>query len=147
MTPCQRLSIEARFLTYVEPMANGCMIWTGARSKGGPGKEGRKKRGGPYGSFHVTKEIGSKRAHIVWAWLSGRIPTLSVPDGHHLDHECKSTLCVCCQKLVTKSENLSLSKTRPKDVEAAKQIKAEADRVRRNRRRKLARAARKSVRS
>lgn len=99
MTPCQRLAIEARFLSYVKRLPNGCMIWLGGQSRGGAGTE-KRARGGPYGSFYVSKEIGTKRAHIVWAWLTGKLPEPRVPDGFHLDHDCASgTLCVCCTEL------------------------------------------------
>lgn len=111
LTGCQFLSIQARFLRYVKRLPSGCMIWTGGRSVGG-GRD-KRKRGGPYGSFYVNEEIGTRRAHVVWAWIEGKLRKPSVPDGKHLDHQCKSgTLCVCCTTLVPKSLNLAMAKKR-----------------------------------
>jgi hypothetical protein len=106
LTGCDRIRIEARFLRHTKRLPSGCLIWTGAQSSGGPGAK-FKNRGGPYGSFKVSAAEGTRRAHIVWAWLRGRIPTLRVPKGHHLDHTChSSTLCVECTELVTDTVNL-----------------------------------------
>lgn len=113
LTGCQQIALEARFLKYVRPLPSGCLIWTGAQTSGGFAAKGKSKsRGGPYGSFKVGKDAegknhGTRRAHIVWAFLRGRIPTLRVPEGHHLDHTCKSgTLCIECTELVPSLVNL-----------------------------------------
>lgn len=104
MTPCQLLKIEARFLRYVKRLDNGCMIWIGGQSFSGG--QDKRARGGPYGSFRVSEQFGTKRAHIVWAWLTGKIPEPKVPEGYHLDHTCDSgTLCVCCTTLLTIPEH------------------------------------------
>lgn len=117
LTGCQRIALEARFLQYVHRLPSGCMIWTGSRSQGGGGKE-KRSRGGPYGTFNVGKDrhgnkIGPKRTHIVWAFLTGKLPSLCVPPGLHVDHECDSgTLCVACTEVVTEAVNLERNWTR-----------------------------------
>lgn len=131
MNGCQRIAMEVRFLSYVMRLPSGCMIWIGGRSKGGKGREGREARGGPYGSFNIGHGYGSKRAHVVWAWIEGRIPTPYVPDGYHLDHQCDgTTLCVSCTTLIRKEENLALSCTRRQTTSQRLSILKAADRAR-----------------
>lgn len=125
MNGCQRIAIEARFLGYIERLSNGCMIWTGAQSQGGRGRENRPARGGPYGSFWINSEYGAKRAHIVWAWLSGLIERPAVPEGKHLDHVCESgPLCVSCLEVRSARRNLQLSRTRDPKKDPAQRAKA-----------------------
>jgi hypothetical protein len=114
MTPCQKLALEARFLSYIVRDESGCMVWTGGQSCGGKGREGRIARGGPYGSFWVDRALGSKRAHIVWAWLTGKLPEPRVPDGHHLHHTgCEGgTLCVSCTELTPEEDHRQIGHSR-----------------------------------
>ena len=126
LTGCDLIAIQVRVLGYIERLPNGCMIWTGGRSYGGAGKE-KRGRGGPYGTFWIDRLTGSVRAHIVWAWLTGKIPEPRVPEGHHLDHHCVSgTLCVCCTNLETKQRNIELGRSR-KDPAVVAVARARAD--------------------
>lgn len=105
-----------RWQKYIEPMPNGCVLWKGGKTAGGgkiarPLGRPRKKaprvgRGGPYGSFNVGYKKGTIRAHIFSAYVKGIIPTLRVPEGHHIDHTCENTLCVECLELVPSKVNL-----------------------------------------
>lgn len=143
---CQRIAIEARFLSYVVRSPTGCMIWVGGRSKGGRGKAKRAARGGPYGSFNIGKEYGIRRAHVVWAWLDGRLPEPSVPAGQQLDHYCDgSTLCVSCTNLIPKSLNQAYAKTRPACPAKRAEAIALADSARRKMLRRKRRPATKQV--
>ena len=114
MTGCERIALEARFLKFTKRLPCGCLVWTGAQSSGGNRKNGKHRNtGGPYGRFYINKALNSKAAHVVWAWLQGIIPTLRVPEGHHIDHGCKSgTLCLSCIGLLSDKENLKLRHTR-----------------------------------
>lgn len=103
LTPCRLLQLEARFLKHLEVKPNGCRVWTGAQSRGG-----QRPYSGPYGSFYIDVEHNAVRAHIFAAFLAGKIPSLRVPPGHHLDHTCEhGTLCVDCTELVPWRENLA----------------------------------------
>lgn len=89
-----RPSVEDRFWSYVEPQANGCSIWTGA------------KLGGGYGQFCLN--INGKRRTIVahrYAYILAKGP---VPDGKCLDHLCRNRACVEVEHLepVTMRENV-----------------------------------------
>lgn len=149
LTGCRRIELEARFLAQTKLLPNGCRVWIGCQSKGGPGKERKKTRGGPYGSFKIGKDAdgidhNSKRAHIVSAFFMGLIPTLRVPKGFHIDHDdtvCQSgTLCVTHLRLIPDKENIRLGH-RPVPA-TARQIAQEitADRRARLNRGKLKRA-------
>lgn len=72
-----------RFMSYVEKLPNGCWFWTGARSRG----KGNKKW---YGSFRLG--ITTVRAH---RFSSEVLNKHECPPGHHRDHECCFSLCVC----------------------------------------------------
>lgn len=73
----------ARFMSYVDVLPNGCWFWTGARSRG----KGNKKW---YGTFWYRGL--SMRAHrFSNDVLAGR----ACPPGHHRDHTCCFSLCVC----------------------------------------------------
>jgi hypothetical protein len=88
-----------------------CRIWDGAQSKGG-----KRPKSGPYGSVVIPGIAGGIRAHVVAAWVAGKIPLPRVPAGMHLDHECERTLCIEETHLVLrpKLENLKLRWARPK---------------------------------
>lgn len=84
-----------RFLSYVDKLPNGCWFWTGARSRG----KGNKKW---YGSFHYRGR--TIRAHrFASDFLGGGV----CPPGHHRDHKCCFSLCVCPEhiEIVSHEEN------------------------------------------
>jgi len=130
MKPCEKLALEARFLSYVV-RDKGCMIWTGGQSRGGKGTDKRVRRGGPYGSFRINREIGVKRAHVVWAWLSGKLDAPYVPAGMNLDHTCDSgPLCVSCTRLIPESQNKSLTHSRYRNADRRAEVARIAERAR-----------------
>lgn len=73
-----------RFMSFVEKLPCGCWFWNGARSRGKRNKKW-------YGSFHVSSEVGTVRAHRFAAEVLGRQPC---PPGYHRDHTCQFSLCV-----------------------------------------------------
>jgi len=92
----------ARFMRYVEKLPNGCWYWTGARSRG----KGNRKW---YGSFRLGKR--SVRAH---RFSSEVLNKHECPPGHHRDHDCCFSMCVCPDhiKVMTASENQQLKMER-----------------------------------
>jgi len=103
LTPEYIEQLAERFERHLKRMPDGCRIWTGAQSRGG-----NRPYSGPYGSFYIDREHNAVRAHIFAAFLAGKIPTLKVPEGFHLDHGCDhGTLCVDCTELVPKEVNLA----------------------------------------
>lgn len=75
----------SRFLTYTEENVDGCLIWTGTKSRG---------RGNTawYGSFKPTAHRYPIRAHKFYAVaVLGHRPKQGI---HHLDHTCQNSLCV-----------------------------------------------------
>jgi len=87
-------------------------LWQGAQTRGG--KHKGHKAGGPYGQFWVgPAKSDTVKAHVFAAFLAGKIPTLRVPAGMHLDHCCENTLCVDCTELVIAKVNLERRHTRP----------------------------------
>lgn len=93
----------ARFMSMVDVLPNGCWFWTGARSRG----KGNKKW---YGTFsYKGKSIRAHRfAHDV---IGGKV----CPPGHHRDHTCHFSLCVCPDHLeaVTRQVNQSRKRSGP----------------------------------
>lgn len=86
-----------RFMRYVVVLPSGCWFWRGARSKGSGNQM-------PYGSFWVP-EIGmTVRAH---RFSSEVLNGHECPPGHHRDHTCEFSLCVCPShiEVVTHEEN------------------------------------------
>lgn len=77
-TPADRKmpSTEARFWAKVNKTET-CWLWTGARN-------------GDYGDFYVDRQCKSIGAHRYSYLLSGR----EIPDGYHVDHLCRTPLCV-----------------------------------------------------
>lgn len=123
MNGCQILSAIMRFERKLITMDNGCRVWNGAQTKGGLGrykvkkhKDRKRLKGKPrpngnnpaYGKFWVgPHKKNTVQAHVFAAFLAGKIPTLRVPDGFHLDHRCDhGTLCVDCTELVPAEVNL-----------------------------------------
>lgn len=86
-----------RFMTYVDVLPSGCWFWTGARSRG----KGNKKW---YGSFWIPELRMSVRAHRFSSEVINGHPC---PAGHHRDHTCEFSLCVCPDhiEVVTHEEN------------------------------------------
>ncbi len=84
-----------RFMSFVDRLPNGCWYWTGARSRG----KGNRKW---YGSFHVNGQ--SVRAHRFSSEVLAGDPC---PPGHHRDHTCSFSMCVCPDhvEVVTFAEN------------------------------------------
>lgn len=78
---------------YVEKRPNGCWQWRGAKSRGSGNKAW-------YSSFRVGRHV--VRGHIFVCVAEGRM----IP-GHHVDHECRNTLCVnpAHLEVVTPPEN------------------------------------------
>ena len=95
LEPHKRHPWWARFLQKTvriprdEDQEVGCLIWVGAQSRGGD-----RPRSNPYGSFWVSGVVGSVRAHIASAHASGLLEGLRTPEGYHVDHECRRSLCV-----------------------------------------------------
>lgn len=88
----------ARFMSFVDVLPNGCWFWTGARSRG----KGNKKW---YGSFWLNGT--AIRAHrFSHDCIVGKV----CPPGHHRDHTCVFSLCVCPDHVVavTRVENNEL---------------------------------------
>lgn len=67
----------------------GCLIWMGARSKGG-GRSG----GEGYGSFFLNRRLNAVRAHVYMATAIGLVQDFRSPEGMHIDHVCCRSLCV-----------------------------------------------------
>jgi len=84
-----------RFMKYVDKLPNGCWYWAGGRSRG----KGNRKW---YGSFRVGKR--TVRAHRFAAEVLAKQPC---PPGHHRDHLCCFSMCVCPDHIetVTAEEN------------------------------------------
>ena len=95
----------ARFLSYVDKLPNGCWFWTGARSRG----KGNKKW---YGSFRYQGV--TVRAH---RFASEHLAGCPCPPGHHRDHSCVFSLCVCPDHIVvmTREQNQKLKLERKKN--------------------------------
>jgi hypothetical protein len=124
MNGCAIIRAILRFEQKLERTERGCRIWTGAQTKGSRGKYKRKKRckgkrrpnnSSPYGKFWVGPgQKDTVQAHVFAAFLAGKIKTLRVPAGMHLDHDCEhGTLCVDCTELVPCGVNCQRAKTRP----------------------------------
>jgi hypothetical protein len=94
----------ARFMSFVDILPNGCWFWTGARSRG----RGNKKW---YGTFSYKSK--SVRAHRFSHDVLGKKPC---PPGHHRDHNCHFSLCVCPDHLeaVTREVNQSRKRSSPR---------------------------------
>lgn len=79
-----------RFMALVDKLPSGCWFWTGARSRG----RGNRKW---YGTFWMRPTPEHPRGRRVRAHrfssevLGGR----ACPPGHHRDHTCEFSLCVC----------------------------------------------------
>lgn len=94
----------ARSMSFVDILPSGCWFWTGARSRG----KGNKKW---YGTFWYRGR--SIRAH---AFANDHLAGRQCPPGHHRDHECCFSLCVCPEhiSIVTHAENQRLKTERKK---------------------------------
>lgn len=103
LRPCRLILLDARFVSRTRRLPCGCLEWMGAKSIGGG------RTGTYYGSFNACEFGGTVRAHVWVAWRAGIIPSLRVPEGQHLDHECDNTLCVeeKCLRLLPFLENIS----------------------------------------
>lgn len=115
-----------RFERKCQHMPNGCRVWTGAQTAGGRGKgprggkaKGKNGGGGPYGNFWLgPTQKDTVKAHVFAAFIAGKIPTLRVPLGYHLDHDCDhGPLCVDCTELVPDIVNLQRIHTRPQRMD------------------------------
>jgi hypothetical protein len=95
--------LAARFFAKTRRCESGCLVWTGALSRGG-----QRPHSGLYGSFWIQGQ-NSVRAHVVAAWMAGLIGETRVPEGMHLDHVCENTLCVDPRhlELVPAPENIA----------------------------------------
>lgn len=95
-----------RFMAKVDILPNGCWYWTGARSKGGSRRKSKKARKAVkwYGSFSIGGKI--VRAH---RFSSEVLNGDECPEGHHRDHLCEFSMCVCPDhiEVTTKEENQS----------------------------------------
>lgn len=74
---------KERFFNKVLKLPSGCWIWMGAIQ----GKYYKNENGG-YGSFRYNKKVTP--AHIA----SCHIHDKEIPKGMHVDHLCRTTLCV-----------------------------------------------------
>lgn len=84
-----------RFMSKVDILPNGCWLWTGGRSRG----KGNSKW---YGSFSLNGK--TIRAH---RFSSEVLNKHKCPPGHHRDHTCDFSMCVCPDhiEVVTHEEN------------------------------------------
>lgn len=74
---------RARFESYLQPQPDGCIVWTGGKSKFG------------YGQFNIFPKI--YRSHRV-AWiLAGR----TIPNGYLIRHKCRTRACCNVEHLET----------------------------------------------
>lgn len=82
-------ALVARFLDKVQPQADGCWLWTAAKSDG-------------YGLFKIGR-IQHQAHRLAYEMFTGRIPS-----GHEIDHVCRNRSCVNPEHLeaVTRRENL-----------------------------------------
>ena len=87
----------AAFMRYVVILPSGCWFWRGGRTTG----QGNRM---PYGSFWVPELQTSVRAH---RFSSEVFNEDECPPGHHRDHLCEFSLCVCPDhiEVVTHAEN------------------------------------------
>jgi hypothetical protein len=98
MSGKSRFSLAERLAAKSEPQENGCVIFIGAKTRGGYGQIG-------------TAGGKPRRAHrIAWELVNGPIPA-----GMQLDHLCRNRACVNVAHLeiVTNREN-SLRGAHPK---------------------------------
>jgi hypothetical protein len=97
---------EARYFSKVEfvdrwhernGVSTRCLEWRGAKIN---------NPHGAYGWFFLRKEAGITKGMLAHRWLYQRWVG-SIPDGLHLDHLCRNTLCVNVGHLepVTSKEN------------------------------------------
>jgi len=86
--------VAERFASKIAPGKNGCIEWQAGTNSVG------------YGVFHPNTTTGNKREYAHrWAYEQ-RFG--AIPDGLHLDHLCRNTLCVNPDHLepVTPRENI-----------------------------------------
>lgn len=128
---CQIIKAMLRFEQKLVVTEDGHRVWNGAQTKGGKGRykinkhcnigkrlKGKRKSNAnnpAYGKFWVGPDKKQTvQAHVFAAFVAGKIPTLRVPEGCHLDHHCHhGTLCVDCTELVAAEINLERARTRP----------------------------------
>lgn len=95
---CARMGLDrdvARFRKYVQPQANGCHLWTGA------------KAGRGYGVFGVGSRLDGSRRQVYahrWSYVRAHGP---IPEGLTVDHLCNTPACVNPEHMVlaTQYEN------------------------------------------
>lgn len=88
------IPILERFMQKVEVAPTGCIEWVGATNGVG------------YGMFFVRWEAGKDVRMLAHRWNYERVRG-AIPEGLHLDHLCRNTLCVNPEHLeaVTQREN------------------------------------------
>lgn len=112
-----------RWHEHPERPGHWCLIWAGAKSRGGKGKSPDKrgrKRGRPkncYGTFYTKGK--SVRAHKFFAVA---ILGLRPEPGQELDHECHVTLCVSDVRVLSKAANQERIRRRKVDRKATDAI-------------------------
>jgi hypothetical protein len=95
------------FLSKVQPLPSGCLFWTGGRSRGTGNKAW-------YGSFWMPSLGVTVRAH---RFSSEVFNCEECPPGHHRDHSCNFSLCVCPDhiEVVTHERNQELKLLRKQE--------------------------------
>lgn len=86
--------VPVRFFNKVAPTESGCVEWMAGTNNVG------------YGVFHLGPEDGNRKVYAHrWSY---EYHVGQIPDGLHLDHLCRNTLCVNPDHLepVTLAENV-----------------------------------------
>lgn len=99
------------FLSKVDFLRSGCWFWTGARSRG----QGNLKW---YASFRVPSLKKTVRGH---RFSSEVFNGHECPPGHHRDHLCGFSLCVCPDCIDVVPREVNQQRKRPPPARTAQE--------------------------